>query len=87
MKDTENYIVEFSGPTEMTKNRFEGEFSLRLSFERQIKNESRKHRGRFAKMEPFYALTDRVDQNGMNYATRFVTEGASGPHLLLTHHL
>lgn len=27
-----------------------------------------------------------VDQNGQNHATRFTTEGASGSHLLLTHH-
>jgi hypothetical protein len=63
MKDTENYIidfVEFSGPTEMTKHRFEGEINLRLSLERQMKNESRQQRGRFAKMEPSFALIDRA---------------------------
>jgi hypothetical protein len=92
MKESENHLVdlfEFSDANEITTPRTEGEINLRLSLaERRMKNERRRQRERFAKMEPFLR-SDRssVDQNGQNYATRFVTEGASGPHLLLTHHL
>ena len=62
MKDTENYIAhlyEFSGPN--AKTRFDGEINLMLSLaEKQMKNERRKQRGCFAKMEPTSAVIDRA---------------------------
>ena len=64
MKDSENYVVdffEFSGPNEITKHRFEGEINLRLPLaEKRMKNERRKQRGCFAKLEPFSAVKDRA---------------------------
>jgi hypothetical protein len=64
MKDTENHIVDFvkfSGATEMTKHRFDGEINLRLLLVKtRMKNERRRQRERFAKMAPSSALIDRA---------------------------
>jgi hypothetical protein len=81
MKDTENYIVdffEFSSPNE--KHRFDGEISLELSLaERQMKNDCRKQRGRFAKTEPSSALIDRawikMDRTTRRASSRKVHQG------------
>jgi hypothetical protein len=80
MKDSKNHIVnffEFSGPNE--KHRFEGEINLGLSLERQMTNENRKQRGRFATMELSSAVIDRgwikMDRTTRRASLRKVHQG------------